>query len=167
MGGGGGTGVGAGRLFGRDAFLKPRRVIPVPPDYPPAKLLDLELETLGLTATAHPMELVREAAKSHGAIPTTELGRHVGETVSIAGFLVTERRVRTKKGRYMKFWMLEDLSGTVEAVLFPDAYERLGPLLAGPGPFLVSGIVRRDHGALSFDVRSASLLSPDPSALGP
>jgi DNA polymerase III alpha subunit len=152
---------GAGRLFGREAFLAPRRVIPVPPDYPPARLLELEMETLGLTATAHPMALVRDAAKRHGAVATTALAPHVGGTVSVAGFVVTDRRVRTAKGRYMKFLMLEDLSGTVEAVLFPEAYHRLGPRLSGPGPFLATGLVRRDHGALTLDVREVALLAPD------
>jgi DNA-directed DNA polymerase III PolC len=156
-------GGGAGRLFGREAFLAPRRVIPVPPDYPPARLLELEMETLGLTATAHPMELVKGAAKRHGAVATTALAQHVGRTVAVAGFVVTDRRVRTTKGRYMKFLMLEDLSGTVEAVLFPEAYHRCGPRLAGPGPFLATGLVRHDHGALTLDVREVALLAPDES----
>jgi DNA-directed DNA polymerase III PolC len=154
-------GGGSGRLFGREAFLAPHRFIPVPPDYPPARLLELEMETLGLTATAHPMALVRDAAARHGAVATTALSRHVGRRVSVAGFVLTDRRVRTSKGRYMKFVMLEDLSGTVEAVLFPEAYHRLGPRLAGPGPFLATGLVRRDHGALTLDVKDVALLAPD------
>ena len=151
----------APRLFPRETFLRAPRTIPVPPTYPPARLLDLELETLGLTASAHPMELVREGARARGAIPTTALSRHVGETVKVAGWLVTDRRVRTKKGRHMKFLMLEDLEGTVEAVLFPEAYHRLGPRLSGAGPFLVTGVVRRDHGALTFDARDVEVLAPD------
>ncbi len=162
----GGTGPGGGvpapgRLFPREAFLKPRRTIAVPPHYAPAKLLELELELLGLTASAHPMELVREAARTRGAVPTTELGRHVGRVVGVAGFLVTERRVRTKKGLYMKFLMLEDLHGTIEATLFPEAYARVGPRLSGGGPFLVTGVVRNDHGALTLDAQDVERLAPD------
>jgi len=171
-GGGGGGGGGAasgpaggvpapGRLFPREAFLKPRRSIPVPPHYTPAKLLELELELLGLTASAHPMELVREAARTRGAVPTTEIGRHVGRVVGVAGFLVTERRVRTKKGLYMKFLMLEDLHGTIEAALFPEAYARVGSRLSGGGPFLVTGVVRNDHGAVTLDAQDVERLAPD------
>ena len=149
------------RLLPREAFLAPPRSIPVPPAYPLAKLLDLELETLGLTATAHPMELVRDAAESGGAIATTDLSRHVGEIVKIAGWLVTDRRVRTKKGRYMKFLMLEDLHGTVEVTLFPEAYHRVGSRLVGAGPWLVSGLVRADHGALTLDARDVEALVSD------
>jgi DNA polymerase III alpha subunit len=65
----------------------------------------------------------------------------------------------------MKFVMLEDLDGTVETVLFPDAYARLGPRLSGPGPFLVTGVVRRDHGALTLEARDVETLEPDEGAL--
>jgi DNA polymerase III subunit alpha len=109
------------------------------------------------------MELVKGAAKRHGAVATTALAQYVGRTVAVAGFVVTDRRVRTAKGRYMKFLMLEDLSGTVEAVLFPEAYHRCGPRLAGPGPFLATGLVRRDHGSLTLDVRDVARLAPDES----
>jgi DNA-directed DNA polymerase III PolC len=154
-----------GRLFSRDAFLAPKRSIPVPPAYPPARLLDLEMETLGLTASAHPMELVRGAARAEGAVATTSLSRHVGKPVKVAGWLVTDRRVRTADGRYMKFLMLEDLHGTVEVTFFPDAYRRAGPRLVGAGPFLVTGVVRKDHGALTVDARDVAVLEPDEGML--
>ena len=150
-----------GRLFAREAFLKPRRSIPVPPSYPPARLLELEMETLGLTATAHPMELVQEAARAHGAVPTSELSRHVGRAVRLVGFLLTDRRVRTKKGRYMKFLMVEDLHGTAEVTLFPEAYQRVGARLSGSGPFLVTGVVRSDHGALTVDAQDVEVLATE------
>ncbi len=158
----------SGRLFPRESFLKAPRSIPVPPDYPPAKLLELELETLGLTASAHPMELVRGAARAEGAVATTALSRHVGRAVKVAGWLVTDRRVRTADGRYMKFLMLEDLHGTVEVTFFPDAYRRVGARLvgAGAGPFLVTGTVRSDHGALTLDGQDLCVLEPDEGMTG-
>ena len=54
----------------------------------------------------------------------------------------------------MKFLMLEDLHGTVEVTLFPDAYARVGHRLGNAGPFLVSGLVRDDHGSLTLDARN-------------
>ena len=106
------------------------------------------------------MELVREAARLHGAVSTVDLGGHAGQTVRVAGVLVTDRRVRTKEGRYMKFLMLEDLAGTVEVVLFPEAYRRVGPRLSGGGPFLVTGVVRTVHGALTLDAEDVEPLRP-------
>ncbi len=122
----------------------------------------MEIETLGLTASFHPSELLEEASREAGAIPTTELAEHAGRTVKVAGWVVTERRVRTRaknqpagraRGRYMKFLMLEDLHGTVEVTLFPRAYAQIGHRLSGAGPYLVTGTVRADHGALTLDAR--------------
>jgi DNA polymerase III alpha subunit len=90
--------------------------------------------------------------------------------VKVAGWVVTDRRVRIaakpgrrNSGRYMKFLMLEDLHGTVEVVLFPGAYERVGHRLEGAGPWLVTGLVRRDHGALTLDARDVVPLDPAPA----
>ncbi len=151
-------------LFGPSSMLPPPRRIPVPPSYRTEELLAMEVEALGLTATCHPQELWAEAAKEAGAIPTTDLQGRVGRKVKVAGWIVTDRRVRVRpkaggerpqrpEGRYMKFLMLEDLHGTVEVTLFPDAYARAGHRLSGAGPFLVRGIVRDDHGSLTLDAR--------------
>lgn len=178
-------------LFGPTSMLPPPRHIPVPPSYSTEELLAMEVEALGLTATCHPSEPWADAAKEAGAIPTTELAAHAGRKVRVAGWIVTDRRVRIREsyrgesyrrektrrektrrekshdetkspegaagkrhaGRYMKFLMLEDMQGTVEVTLFPRAYARVGHRLTGAGPYLVSGIVRDDHGALTLDAR--------------
>ncbi len=150
-------------LFGPTALLPRARTIPVPVAYAPERLLEMEVETLGLTASFHPSELIAEAAAEAGAVATTLLHRHVGKRVRVAGWVVTERRVRVKArepgpgapaGRYMKFLMLEDLHGSVEVTLFPRAYARFGHRLQGAGPYLVTGVVRQDHGALTLDAHA-------------
>jgi DNA polymerase III alpha subunit len=54
--------------------------------------------------------------------------------------------------------MLEDLHGTIEVTLFPRAYARIGHRLTNAGPYLVTGTVRDDHGALTLDARDIALL---------
>jgi len=39
----------------------------------------------------------------------------------------------------MKFLSLEDLTGTFEAVLFPDAYARCAEATLGTGPLIAEG----------------------------
>jgi DNA-directed DNA polymerase III PolC len=164
-------------LFGPTSMLPPQRYIPVPPGYSTEELLAMEVEALGLTATCHPSEPWAEAAKEAGAIPTTKLARHAGRKVRVAGWIVTDRRVRIRErprgapvndeapakrhaGRYMKFLMLEDEHGTVEVTLFPTAYARVGHRLVNAGPYLVTGTVRDDHGALTLDARDIVRLPP-------
>jgi DNA polymerase III alpha subunit len=163
-------------LFGVAAALPPPRSIPVPATYPPERLLAMEMETLGLTASAHPCELLEDLAREAGAVPTTELARHVGRSVRVAGFVVTDRRVRVRarsgrgdrppapgrtiKLQMMKFLMLEDAHGSVEVTLFPRAYARTGHRLTDAGPYLVTGRVRADHGALTLDGEDVARLAP-------
>jgi DNA polymerase III alpha subunit len=161
-------------LFGGAALLPPPRAIPVPATYPPERLLAMETETLGLTASAHPAELLEDLARDAGAVATTDLADHVGRVVRVAGFVVTDRRVRVRPraedgdraaprwgtGRYMKFLMLEDAHGSVEVTLFPRAYARAGHRLTDAGPYLVTGRVRADHGALTLDGRDVERLAP-------
>jgi len=153
-------------LFGPTSMLPPPRHIPVPPTYSTEALLAMEVEALGLTATCHPHAPWAEAADAAGAVSTAVLRDRVGEQVKIAGWIVTDRRVRMRGktrerhgGRYMKFLMLEDLHGTVEVTLFPAAYARVGHRLHGAGPFLVSGTVNEAHGALSLDAQDIVMLS--------
>ncbi len=158
-------------LFGPAALLPPARHIPVPRAYAAEELLAMEAETLGLTATCHPFELIADEAAAAGAVPAADLARHVGGTVRVAGWVVTDRRVRVRprgaapgpdgaprRAAYMKFLMLEDRSGTVEVTVFPRTYAHVGHRLVGAGPFLVTGRVRDDHGALTLDARDVTRL---------
>lgn len=168
------TGLTRTALFGPTALLPPARHIPVPPTVTPAELLAMEAEALGLSASAHPGELLEHEARMAGALPTSELAQHVGRHVHVAGWVVTDRRVRLRRRtppagdaarpvartRYMKFLMLEDRHGTVEVTLFPRAYARVGHRLVGAGPFLVHGRVRDDHGALTLDADDVRRLEP-------
>jgi DNA-directed DNA polymerase III PolC len=143
-------------LFGPMAMLPPRRHIPVPRQYTAEELLALEIETLGLTVTCHPSDPWQAAADEAGALPVGDLAAHVGQRVRIAAWIVSDRRVRIRaegrsKGRYMKFAMLEDASGSVEVTLFPRVYEQVGHRLTDAGPYLVTGRVRDDHGSLTLE----------------
>lgn len=51
--------------------------------------------------------------------------RTVGAPVRLLAMIASVRRIITKSDRSMAVVMLEDLSGRVELVLFPDAFERL------------------------------------------
>jgi len=68
------------------------------------------------------------------------------------GIAISYKRIPTKAGTWMKFLSLEDLTGTFEAVLFPDAYARCVEATLGTGPLLVEGRVDLDHGVPSLVV---------------
>ena len=75
--------------------------------------------------------------------------------------MTTTRRIRTKSGEFMRFMTIEDRTGTVEAVIFPDAYRRYGHLLRGHGPYLLKGRVDDAHGAKTLTVAHLALAPTD------
>ena len=59
----------------------------------------------------------------------------------------------------MRFLSVEDMTGVLETVLFPDAYARYGHLLTTPGPYLLTGTVQNDHTHHTLTVEKVELLS--------
>ena len=82
--------------------------------------------------------------------PCGELARWEGARITLRGWPVATRHVRTAEGRTMRFLTLEDESGIAEVVLFPDVYERDGAHLAEFGVLCVTGIVESQMGACSL-----------------
>ena len=150
-------------LFGTEAELAAPTDLEIPdvPGYGKEMLVESEYEVLGLSATGHPLEFFEDWLREKGAVPAAELPDRAGAIVSVGGWLVTTRRVRTKTGAFMRFVTLEDRTGTVETVIFPDVYRRFGHLLRGYGPYLFRGKVEVKHGAVTVTVGHVVLLRPD------
>ncbi len=64
----------------------------------------------------------------------------------IAGLVSEFRELITKKGTRMAFGRLEDLTGSVELVIFPDVYAKFGQLLKEEKPLLVGGGLEVEEG---------------------
>jgi DNA polymerase-3 subunit alpha len=103
-----------------------------------------QVELLGVSLEAHPLELAAGAIAAAGAITTLEAAERVGQRVTVAGLRQSGHRSRTAKGEAMMFLTLEDLSGMLEAVLFPDAYRPARLFIHGSAPLLVTGVVERN-----------------------
>ena len=65
------------------------------------------------------------------------------------GRRVTAKRTRTSKGEFMLFLTLEDDTDSFEVTLFPKVYRRTAGTLNHKGPYLVTGRVDDDNGALT------------------
>jgi DNA polymerase III subunit alpha len=101
-------------------------------------------ELLGISLEAHPLELVAEKARAVGAITTIEAVERVGQRVTVAGIRQSGHSSRTARGEAMMFLTLEDLSGMLDVVLFPDAYRRSKEAVHSSAPLLVTGLVEMD-----------------------
>ena len=65
-----------------------------------------------------------------------------GRKISMAGWLIAERRHGLKGRGCMKFLTLEDAAGVFEAILFPKTYQAYGHLLTSHGPYVITGRVQ-------------------------
>lgn len=101
-----------------------------------------EMEMLDFAVTDHPLMVYEDKIDWQQITPSFKLEEKKGERIRFAGWVVTTRRVATKKDEYMKFLTLEDRYGLCEAVMFPKVYSQYGHLAKGYGPFIVTGTVQ-------------------------
>lgn len=133
-------------------FSAPSPPIPELPPCDEASRRIQELETLGLPLSHHPLDGLQEAAARLGVIPAADLHRWIGRSVSLIGWWVTGKPIRTGKGRPMEFVTFEDRGALFDATLFPAVYERFCRLLAQPRPYLVKGRVEEEFGVATVNV---------------
>ena len=106
--------------------------------------LNAQVDVLGTSLDAHPLELASEKIIAAGAISTLEAVERIGRRVIVAGVRQTSHRSRTAKGESMLFLTIEDLQGTMDVILFPNLYRVVKSLFDSPSPFLVSGVMEMD-----------------------
>jgi DNA-directed DNA polymerase III PolC len=140
--------------------VSPPTALPRLPDYTLEQKLQMELEYLEASISCHPLEILVPGELAGARVRSTELEEHLGETVSLVGWLIAQRRAVTKKRDYMQFLTFEDLSGTFEVTIFPRDYQRLGALVG-------RARVHRVTGKVSDRTGSVSLIAVDLEPLAP
>jgi error-prone DNA polymerase len=126
--------------------------VPVLKDYAPERRRKEELSALGFITDAHPMSLHAEELRRFRLCPSTELHRHVGEPVLVAGMLTTAKPVHTIKDEPMEFATFDDGTGLVETVLFPQVFRERGHVLFDQGPFIFRGKVEEEFGGVTVTI---------------
>ena len=128
------------------------------PAVPPLREYDAErrrreeYELLSFLTACHPMDLWKEQLARLRPVPSTELGRHVGKSVLVAGMLTTAKPVHTAAGEPMEFATFDDGHGLIETVLFPRVFRERGHVLFDQGPFVLRGVVEEEFGAVTLTV---------------
>ncbi|MCQ2559785.1 MAG: OB-fold nucleic acid binding domain-containing protein, partial [Clostridia bacterium] len=114
--------------------------VPQVQEYSQADLLQLEKEALGLYISGHPLEEYRPALIDSKAIPIIELKDNLQvEMVTVGGIFQSIKQLNTKQGDPMAFAQLEDLTGSLEIVIFPKVFQKYQRLLKTDQPVLLEG----------------------------
>jgi len=130
-------------LFGAmngPAQERPQAPLPDIPEWSEQKLLAGEKETLGLYLSSHPLSSHADKLERFANADTSKLAHMDAGAEVILGGLITGVRTRTtRSGGRMAVFGLEDLKGSVEAVVFDDEIQRLKPLMKPESVVFVRG----------------------------
>ncbi len=114
-----------------------------------------ELEHLGFTISS-PFELLKESCNA--TITATGLASHIGQYVTVCGYLVTVKRTRTSHGKRMYFGTFIDVNGHfLDTVHFPPIAHKFP--FRGPGVYAIYGRVLEEFGAFSINVATMHRLA--------
>ena len=69
------------------------------------------------------------------------------ETIVTAGIISNVRVLKSKRGDFYAQATLEDMSGSIDMIVFPEAYKRIGEKVKLEVPVLVKAGVRIEEGA--------------------
>jgi DNA polymerase-3 subunit alpha len=126
--------------------------LPDSPDWDEHTRLANEKEILGFFITGHPLERYREKLEELRALSTEEIAAWKSSTgkdenISTAGIISNLRVLKSKKGEFYAQGTLEDMAGSVEMIVFPEAYRKLQEKVKLEVPVLVRGGLRLEEGA--------------------
>ncbi len=97
--------------------------LPQIPEFAAPELLLFEKEYLSVYLTGHPLDEWREKFNKNGIVPIAELEEEPdGKEILLGGVVAEWRVINTKAGSQMAGCKLEDLTGTVEVIVFPKLY---------------------------------------------
>ena len=141
--------------------------LPQAPPWTDPQQLAFEKEALGLYLSGHPIDRHKADLAAYGARSLADLlaaqeepvvtddedaaangGRTPGRTsedVAVGGIVASIRPLKTRKGDRMAAFILDDPHGTVEVVVFPEAFSKAGSLLQTDSLVLVKGRFERDE----------------------
>ncbi len=115
----------------------PERAANAPP-WPEAERLAFEKESLGFFISGHPLERFRTELEQWANATTGTLAQKAASgELTVGGIVSALRLLKTKKGERMAAFVLEGLDGSVETVVFPDAYRKAAGRLADDQVVLV------------------------------
>jgi DNA polymerase-3 subunit alpha len=159
-------------LFGaQPAAVEPSvAALPEVEEWPEHELLAAEYATVGFYVSGHPLAKYAGRLKE---LSVTELSavetRRNGEDVIVAGIVVNLRAMRSKKGDRWAIVNLQDMTGVVDLLVFPEAFARLEEKLKAGTPLLIKGRINVEEVGTRVSVTDARFLEdavePAPSLM--
>jgi DNA polymerase-3 subunit alpha len=129
-------------------------------DWDEVQRLQHEKDVLGFYVSGHPLGKYAEKLRNLKGVvdtqtalemtPAPNTGRRDAQNeneISIAGILTGVRVAKSRKGDLYAQASLEDLTGKIDLICFPEAYKRMAESLKIDVPVLVRGVLRGEEDA--------------------
>ena len=150
-------------LFGGSAVELP----PVPQEvqemreWDESHFLSYEMDALGFYITGHPLAQYKDRLRKLVSHSLGELDddRDFDKEIRVAGIIATIKQLRTKKDERMATFVLEDMTGRIEVVAFPDAFSKHGAYLREGQLVLIKGKYLGEGESRRISLNQAMLLA--------
>jgi DNA polymerase-3 subunit alpha len=127
---------------GSDVLKTPRPQLPNIPEWHINELLAREKALLGFYVSGHPLTNYEDEVRAFATLSLVDLDKaRDGQEVCVAGIITAFKRTTDRKDQPMAFLTLEDFSGSGEAILFAEPFERHQTLVYNDSAVLARAIV--------------------------
>ncbi len=135
--------------------------LPVPPlpDVPPwpyVATLQKEKEFLNFYVSGHPLDRFQDEIRGFATMslaPESLAGIGDGAVVTVGGLVTSVKQHVQRNGKPMAFMSMEDFDGTVELLVFGDAFEKYRNLLTEDAMVLAHGTITKRESEESPKIR--------------
>lgn len=115
-------------------------------EYTTDELMAMERQTTGLYISSHPLDRFDKQLKGRRIDQISEIQQEEssycdGAHAELGAIVASVKRIQTKGGALMAFAELEDRTGSIEAVVFPNVYATVGNRLAEGAAVLAGGSI--------------------------
>src|ERR1700692_4088179 len=128
-------------------------------EWPEHETLSAEFATVGFYISGHPLSKYASKLAELGAIDLAGVeGRRNGEEITVAGIVVAMRSMRSRKGERWGILTLQDMTGVLEVLAFPESFARLEAVFKSNAPMLLKGRVNVEEAGTRLAVMDARRL---------
>ena len=133
--------------------------LPQAEDWTEEQQLAGEYAVLGFYISGHPLDKYAGRLKDLNATELSTLeSRRNNEDIVVAGIIVQMRPMRSRRGARWGIFTLQDRTGVIEALAFPEAFGKLEHIMKTNTPLLVKGRVAIEDVGTRLIVADARLL---------
>jgi DNA polymerase III subunit alpha len=148
-------------LFGGVAAAAEPADEPLPDieEWAEAEMLASEFATVGFYISGHPLAKFAAKLAELGSIDLAAVeGRRNGEEITVGGIVIAMRSMRSRKGDRWGILTLQDMTGVLEVLAFPESFARLEALFKSNAPLILKGRVNVEEAGTRLAVIDAKRL---------